>query len=218
MSTKKNIVIVGGGGAGKLVSEQGYASLGSDTRHSIIDVGAVLARILSEKLDPALYSLSLITPREYFLHLPGALRMLVSLEGNLEHRVLVPYDKLLVNGNGTIIQEAATSIRRNSSGIGGTVTTDTGRNVQYDVLVLASGSHWEGGLDLPPLRADAIRSIQDYRGVIKASKGVAIIGGGAVGTGTFLFLSTTSANINRTLSRTCRRNSRRLPGSCSVTV
>lgn len=109
--------------------------------------------------------------------------MLASSQGNLEERVLVPYDKLFVNGNGTVVRAAATSIRRNSSGSGGTVTTDAGRDVPFDVLVLASGSHWEGGLDLPPLRADAIRSIQAYRDTIKNSSGVAIIGGGAVGTG-----------------------------------
>lgn len=159
MSSNKNIVVVGGGGA-----------------------GAQIARTLSTKLDGAKYSLTLISPREYYLHLPGALRMLVSPDGKLEERVLVPYDKLLVNGNGTILRAAVTSIQKNPSGAGGTVTTDIGSDVPYDVLVLASGSLWEGGLDLPPLREDAVRFIGSYREKVKNSTGVAIVGGGPVGT------------------------------------
>lgn len=102
--------------------------------------------------------------------------------GNLEERVLVPYDRLLINGNGTVIRAAVTSIQQNPGG-GGTLTTDIGSDVPYDVLVLATGSHWEGGLDLPPLRDDAISFIKSYRDKVKQSKGVAIVGGGAVGSG-----------------------------------
>lgn len=115
--------------------------------------------------------------------------MLVSPDGKLEERVLVPYDKLLVNGNGTILRAAVTSIQKNPSGAGGTVTTDIGSDVPYDVLVLASGSLWEGGLDLPPLREDAVRFIGSYREKVKNSTGVAIVGGGPVGTGAIQFES-----------------------------
>lgn len=89
--------------------------------------------------------------------------MISTPEGKLEDRVLVP------------------SITRKPEGPGGTVTTNTSEQVPYDVLVLASGSHWEGGLDLPDLRKDAIPFIDTWREKIKASKGVAIVGGGAVG-------------------------------------
>lgn len=146
-------------------------------------IGAQIARALSKQLSADAHSIVLIESREYYLHYPGALRMLVSAKGNLEDKVLIPYDKLFLNGNGKHIRSSVTSISRNESGTGGKVVTESGDEYQYDVLVLSTGSSWDGPLALPPTREAAIAHIQEWREKIKQSKGVAIIGGGAVGSG-----------------------------------
>ncbi|KAF8580735.1 FAD/NAD(P)-binding domain-containing protein [Ramaria rubella] len=148
VTSKKNVVIVGGGGA-----------------------GASLARTLSKQLDPTKHSLILISSTDHFLHLLGVLRMIITSQGKLEDRVLVPYDKLFHNNNGTFHQATVTSIVRRSEQ-GGHVVTDQGEKIPFDVLVLASGSRWEGGIDIPVRRDEdlvfypgmerKIQSVEEY--------------------------------------------------------
>ena len=47
-------------------------------------LGAAMARVLSQQLDPKTHSITLLEQREYYLHYPGSLRMLVSSENHLE--------------------------------------------------------------------------------------------------------------------------------------
>ncbi|KAF8574057.1 FAD/NAD(P)-binding domain-containing protein [Ramaria rubella] len=157
MTSKKNVVIVGAGGA-----------------------GASLARTLSKQLDPTKHSLTLISARDHYLHLPGVLRMIITSEGNLEDRVLIPYDRLFHNKNGTFHQATVTSIVREGDQ-GGHVVTDRGEKIPFDVLVLASGSHWEGGVDVPVRQDEALSFIQTWREKFKRAKSIAIVGGGPVG-------------------------------------
>lgn len=162
----KNVVIVGGGGS-----------------------GAQLARLLSSKLDSSAYHLILISSRNYFTHLPGALRMVTTSQGHLEEKVLIPYDKLFIDGKGTFKHASVVSVQPNSTGgkgdeaRGGTVLLDNGETIPYEALVLATGSKWEGPLDFPPDIEDAKSLINEWRKKIQDSKGVIIAGGGAVGSG-----------------------------------
>lgn len=110
--------------------------------------------------------------------------MLASSRGSLEDKVLIPYDRLFVNGNGAFVQDTVTSITRNADGQGGRIVLSTEKEMEYDVLVLASGRRWEGGLDIPPGRQDAESMVQEWRRKIEPSSGVVIVGGGAVSTGT----------------------------------
>ncbi|KAF5381264.1 hypothetical protein D9615_008414 [Tricholomella constricta] len=92
---RQNVVVVGGGGA-----------------------GAPTARQLSTTLDPTKYNLIIVTARPYFLHLPGSIRATVTPEGDFHEQVTMPYDKLFVNGNGTIVTGEVTSIADEGEGGG----------------------------------------------------------------------------------------------------
>jgi len=105
----------------------------------------------------------------------------VSSEGNLEDKVLIPYDRLFANTTGTVVHASATAIVRNKNKRGGHVTVDSGQEIAYDVLVIASGSIWEGPLALPPTKSAAVKHVREWRENIKKARGVAIVGGGPVG-------------------------------------
>ncbi|KAF8996879.1 hypothetical protein BDQ17DRAFT_1429391 [Cyathus striatus] len=90
LRANKNTVIIGGGGA-----------------------GAKIARALSQQLNPKGHSVTLIEEREYYLHYPASLRMIVSPHAALEDKVLIPFDKIFSNGKGNIITDAVSSISHN---------------------------------------------------------------------------------------------------------
>ncbi|KAI0045202.1 FAD/NAD-P-binding domain-containing protein [Auriscalpium vulgare] len=157
---KKNVVVVGGGGA-----------------------GAPLARVFSQKLDPSKHTLTLITTHEFAIHLPGAVRMTTTAEEKLEDTALIPLDKLLANGNGVIKIGRAIGVQANKGAAeGGIVTLESGETVAYDVLVLAPGSHWQGAIDFPDGGRDkAIAHINAWREKFASARHVLLVGGGAVG-------------------------------------
>jgi len=154
----QTVVIIGGGGA-----------------------GALIARSLSQQLESTKYSIVLVESREYYLHYPGTLRMLVSNKGSLEDRVLMPYDHLFNNKNGKIVQSAAVSVIPNRNGKGGRVVTENGQEHPYAALVFATGTIFDSPLNFPASKSDAIQHIEEWRDRFRRSKGVAIIGGGPVG-------------------------------------
>ncbi|KAH9962986.1 FAD/NAD-P-binding domain-containing protein [Russula dissimulans] len=157
--SRKNVVVVGGGAA-----------------------GATIARILSGKLDRNTTTLTLVTARPFAVHLPGAIRMTTTSEGKLEDSVLIPYDSLLVNGNGTIKVGRVTSIEAGKdSHAGGSVVLSTGERIHYDYLVLAPGSEWKGALELPDDRAAVLEHIKSWRRKFENANGIILAGGGAVG-------------------------------------
>ena len=162
MSGRKSIVVVGGGAA-----------------------GATIARILSSKVDPNTTSLTLVTARPFALHLPAAIRMTTTAEGKLEESVLIPYDSLLVKGNGTVKIGRVTAIEQGKEGRDGAVLLSTGERVHYDFLVLAPGSEWDGPLSFPDDRAAVLEHIRTWRRKFENAKtGIVLAGGGAVGCGT----------------------------------
>ncbi|THH12799.1 hypothetical protein EW146_g7352 [Bondarzewia mesenterica] len=153
---RKNVVVVGGGGA-----------------------GAYIARALSVKLDASKYALTLVTARAYAIHLPAAIRLTTTSEGKLEDTVLIPYDKLLVDGNGDI--KFAKVVKIDDHREGGEIALSSGESLHYDVLILAPGSHWDGPLNFPDGKEEIFKHISDWRQKIQKAKGIVLGGGGAVG-------------------------------------
>ena len=161
MAPKKQVVVVGGGGA-----------------------GADLARTLSEQLDSTKHEITLISAHPYMVYYVASLRMLVTDKGSLEKQILMPYDKLFVNGNGTFKQGLVTGIQaEKGSKAGGKVVLQGGEEVKYDVLVLAPGSKWESFLDFPFNGEKAQEHIAEWRKKFGNAEKVVIAGGGAVGIG-----------------------------------
>jgi NADH dehydrogenase FAD-containing subunit len=165
-SSRKSVVVVGGGAA-----------------------GAAIARILSAKINPDIASLTLVTARPFAIHLPAAIRMTTTSEGKLEDDVLIPYDKLLVNNNGTIKVGRVTSIERNKESRSGrgSVVLSTKERIRYDILVLAPGFEWEGPLAFPDDRAAVLAHIKSWRRKFKHASGIILAGGGAVGCGMIFY-------------------------------
>lgn len=170
-ATRKSIVVVGGGAA-----------------------GATITRILSSKINASTTTLTLVTARPFALHNPACIRLTTTAEGQLEDEVLIPYDNLLVNGNGAIKVGRVTSIEpgRESSG---SVVLSTGERLHYDILVLAAGSEWEGPLAFPDDRAAVLDHIKSWRRRFENANGIILAGGGAVGCGT-LFCFTLALDLS----------------------
>ncbi|KAF8273459.1 FAD/NAD-P-binding domain-containing protein [Lactarius quietus] len=156
-ATRKSIVVVGGGAA-----------------------GATITRILSSNINASTTSLILVTAREFAIHLPACIRMTTTAEGQLEDNVLIPYEKLLVNGNGTIKTGRVTSIEQGNES-SGSVVLSTGERIQYDILVLAPGGVWQGPLAIPDDRAAVLEHIKSWRRKFENASGIILAGGGAVG-------------------------------------
>jgi NADH dehydrogenase FAD-containing subunit len=157
----------------------------SDDQDTVIVVGGGGAGIklchdLAPKLDPAKYKLVLITQRSFHVHLPALPRMAVTSEGNLEDSAFMPYDKMFTYGNASIRQGTVEAIEAHESG-GGKVTLYGGEKLQYRILILCPGSTWEGPINLPLLKEEALQSINEWRARFKAAKSVILVGGGAVG-------------------------------------
>ncbi|KAJ3711205.1 FAD/NAD(P)-binding domain-containing protein [Lentinula raphanica] len=159
MSSKKATVVVVGGGTG----------------------GVVVARSLSKSLDPQKHELILINKLPYRIILPASLRMLVSDKGKLEERILVPYDKLFINGNGTFIEGLVTQVNPKDNSNSGSLTLSDGKVVEYDVLVLATGSKWDGPTAFPDDAKSVDAHIAAWREEIAKANDILLVGGGAVG-------------------------------------
>ncbi|KAJ4000948.1 hypothetical protein F5050DRAFT_1561871 [Lentinula boryana] len=159
MSSKKITVLVLGGGSG----------------------GVVVARSLSKSLDPQKHNLILINKFPYRIILPASLRMLVSGEGKLEERILVPYDKVFINGNGTFIEGLVTQVNAGDKPNSGSLTLSDGRVIEYDVLVLATGSKWDGPTSFPDEAKSVNSHIAARRDEIAKANNILLVGGGAVG-------------------------------------
>src|SRR5712671_6490303 len=156
--SRKSVVVVGGGAS-----------------------GATIIRILSGKLDSNTTTLTLVTARPFAVHLPGAIRMTTTSEGKLEDSVLIPYDSLLVNGNGTIKIGRVSSIEAGKdSNAGGSVVLSSGERIHYDYLVIATGAEWKGALELPDDRAAVLEHIKSWRRKFENANGIILAGGGAV--------------------------------------
>jgi NADH dehydrogenase FAD-containing subunit len=186
--TRKNVVVVGGGGA-----------------------GAPIINALSSKLDPMKHNLILITARPFFIHLVAAIRMVVTDEGRIEETALIPYDTNFVNGNGTLKVGTVVGIEKDSKGdVGGEVILESGERIPYTVLALAPGSTWDGPLALPNTKADTIAWLKKWRSMFEKANDIVFAGGGAVGIGTFIYLMILIGHIDDSASRVFGRDQRHM--------
>ncbi|KAJ4473758.1 hypothetical protein J3R30DRAFT_3659246 [Lentinula aciculospora] len=159
MTPHKSTFVVVGGGAG----------------------GVVVARSLPKTLDPTRHDLILINKLPYRIILPASLRMLVSDKGKLEERIFVPYDKVFVDGNGTFIEGLVTQVNAGDNSNSGSLTLSDGRVIEYDVLVLATGSKWDGPTSFPDDASKMNAHIAARRDEIAKANDILLVGGGAVG-------------------------------------
>lgn len=162
-NTRENVVVVGGGGAGFSIIKE-----------------------LSAKLDPSKYNLILVTSRPYYVFLVAAIRMVVTDYDNLEEKILIPYDKSIVNGNGTVKVGTVTSIepsKAGSSSPGGEVILESGERIPYAVLALTPGSTWSGPLAIPNTKKETIDWVKEWRHKFEKANDIVLVGGGAVGIG-----------------------------------
>ncbi len=129
--------------------------------------GSAVAKALDATADVVL-----VDPRDAFVHAAGALRALARPEwaGN----IFFPYDTLLTRG--TVIRDHAVSVDP------GGVTLATGRRVEADYLVLASGSSY--AYPAKPTADSAEEALDDLRRTHKElvdAERVLIAGAGPVG-------------------------------------
>ena len=159
----------------------------SDKRQNVIIVGggaagASTARELSALLDPSKHRLILITARPHFTHLPGTIRMVVSSEEKLEDRVFMPYVPDWLHGKGEVKVGRVERVE-GSGEKGGRVVLADGETLDYSVLVLATGSTWEGPLNLPDSQEDELASIKASRKQFEKANNIVLVGGGAIAIG-----------------------------------
>ncbi|KAF9528291.1 hypothetical protein CPB83DRAFT_876076 [Crepidotus variabilis] len=155
-STKRSVVIVGGG----------FAGIG-------------LFNILEKTLDPQTTSITLITPRAYFVHLPAVLRMIVTADEDLEDKILLPLTERFNQSNKRVVLGKVASITDDTED--GFVTLENGEQVGYTVLALATGSNWEGCLNFPDGISEVRRHDKEWRTRFANAKSIVLVGGGGIG-------------------------------------
>ena len=108
--------------------------------------------------------------------------MLVSRDTPIE-TVFMSYDKVFNNFPGQLKIGKATSVEANSGGRGGKIILDNEDEMPYDVVVVATGSSWEGLVDFPDDETLYKEFIEEWRTKFENANNVVIVGGGAVGIG-----------------------------------
>ncbi|MEM9754807.1 MAG: FAD-dependent oxidoreductase [Pseudomonadota bacterium] len=131
-------------------------------------VGVELAKGLQEDFD-----VTLIEPRDAFVHAPAMLRALV--DSSVRDQALIPYEKLLTQGR--LVKSKAVEVRADA------VVTADGAEIRADYIVLAPGAS-NGGIFKPADESiDAFRKAQAaVEQQISDAQSLVIVGAGAVGT------------------------------------
>ncbi|KAF5379373.1 hypothetical protein D9615_006582 [Tricholomella constricta] len=154
--SKKNIVIVGGGGA-----------------------GVTAARALSRTLDSSKYELILINPLPYRIWLVASLRLIVTQDEALRKDIMLPFDKVFVNGKGKFVEGTVTSIDPTKDA--SSVTLESGEKIDYHVLLLAQGASWFGPPAFPRTNDGVNEHIKTLNSQLTKAQDIVLVGGGAVG-------------------------------------
>lgn len=168
MSAKQNIVVVGSGGAGTNVVRELVSKL----------------RSYSDQ-----YDVVLISTFDCYVYLPALLRMAVTSKDNIEETALIPIVKLFADGVGRLkVGTVSRVVQASKSGEeGGVVILESGEEVPYRYLVLASGSILEGPLaGLSGGTSTLLSTIKDWRTKFSQAKSIVIIGGGSIGLGVLM--------------------------------
>lgn len=130
-------------------------------------VGSEIARALEQQME-----ITLIEPREGFVHTPPMIRALV--RPGLIDQAIIPYDRLLKRGR--LIRARATAIHP------GHIALDNGDTVSGQLMLVATGSHHSGFLKP---RGDSLAAFRashhDAAKRIRAASHIAIAGAGPVG-------------------------------------
>ncbi|KAE9405832.1 FAD/NAD(P)-binding domain-containing protein [Gymnopus androsaceus JB14] len=148
--------------------------------------GLAVVNNLSSSIDPEKYSLILIDARPIHLSLPSTLRLIVSDADNLLEKTFHPYGehtfRKKLAGNGTFVQASVTGIKfGDKAGKGGSVVLDNGETVEYDILVLATGSIWPRPILFPRESRNAIEEhVKARRQEFAKASDILLVGGGAV--------------------------------------
>ena len=147
--------------------------------------GFLLFRQLATKLANTSYSLVVVEPREFYIHNPSTLRMVVSPVDEYENKSIMNHPSDLSSGNVRFVYAKATSIVDNGSD-GGRVILDNEESIDYSVLILATGSRWSGPIAFGTEKEEILRSVTSWRDKFKAAQDIVLVGGGAIGFGKFL--------------------------------
>jgi NADH dehydrogenase FAD-containing subunit len=153
--SKKSVVIIGGG-------------LG----------GTSIARNLSPKLPADKYELTIINPRPFAIWLPAMIRVSTTENNDIGDKALLPYTHLFQQ-NGTVVEGEVKTIKKETTG--GSVVLDNGKEIKFDVLVLATGSIWEGPLKFGKTKEEIDEKLKAEREEIARATNIVLVGGGAVG-------------------------------------
>jgi len=160
-TTGKNIVIIGGGIGGVTVWND----------------------LQRNGLDESKYNVILVNPSKYYFHRIAGIRAAVTTDGNFHERSWAELKEEKFNrGTKKLITGLATLIEENHDG-SGTVTLDTGEQIPYTYLVLATGSSWEGHLAYPSEKAEAATWSASWRAKFEKAESIVLVGGGAISIG-----------------------------------
>ncbi|KAG8829421.1 hypothetical protein FRC17_006601 [Serendipita sp. 399] len=166
MAEKTSIVILGAGGAGVAISAA-----------------------LDKKLDPSKHTVTLVSSTDYYRHHPAALRAVVTSEGHFENQMLIPFDTMFgrgyKDGKGRLSSLKighVVRIEELDDGKHGYVVFDGGERLNWDILVIATGSDWNGPLrDWPNRLSEIPKFMEGWREKFATARSVVIAGSGAVG-------------------------------------
>ena len=157
----KHIVIIGGGAA-----------------------SIAIVREFEQKLPtPTSRRVTLITARPFFVHLPAVPRMVATAEGGLEQQALIPFEERLHIAK--VKAERAIAVEPKQDGMGGVVILETGREIEYDVLILTPGCTWGEPFDFPLGEEEAEEHVAVWRRRLQNATSVAVVGGGSTGIGQY---------------------------------
>lgn len=167
MSTeaKISIVILGGGGAGVNLAKGLDAKAGDNVK------------------------VTLVTKDHYYRHLPGTLRAIVTAEDKFGDKVALPYDNVFGKDKGGLTGKLSkiqfgevTSVEESTDGTGGWVTLADGTRIDWSILVIATGSNWNGPLRWPSDKEALGPFLENWQNQFATTKSVVVVGSGAVGT------------------------------------
>lgn len=145
--------------------------------------GLLLFKELTAKLANTDYKLIVIEPRNFFVHQPSTLRLVVSSKDGYEDKSIINHPpSFSSSGKVRFVQAKATSIVDNGTD-GGRVVLDNGESVDFSVLVLATGSRWSGPIAFGTDRDQIMDNVATWRTKFAEAQDIVLVGGGAIGFG-----------------------------------